>query len=112
MRESTVEDYLTDRIKALGGETRKLKWIGRNHAPDRLVGIPGRLPVLVELKAPGKRPRPGQVREHERLRICFGFQVLVIDTHDGVDQHFPRPAAGADPITSFESLDDYITGEP
>ncbi len=92
MKECTVEDYLCDRIKALGGETRKLKWIGRNHAPDRLVGIPGRAPDLVETKAPLKGPRPGQVREHERLRSTFGFRVLVISTKGQVDQHYPLPA--------------------
>ena len=34
MRESTIEDYLVERVKALGGEVRKVKWIGRHGAPD------------------------------------------------------------------------------
>jgi hypothetical protein len=88
VKESSVEDFFNSRIKALGGETRKLKWIGRNHAPDRMALIEGFQPTLVELKAPGKKPRPGQVREHERLRKC-GYRVLVIDTHALVDLHFP-----------------------
>jgi len=88
MIESTVEAYFVNRIKDLGGETRKLQWIGRNHAPDRMVLGIGRAPALVELKAPGKIPRPGQVREHERLRNG-GFLVFVIDTHDKVDLYFP-----------------------
>jgi hypothetical protein len=37
MRESTIEDYLVERVKSLGGEVRKVKWIGRHGAPDRLV---------------------------------------------------------------------------
>lgn len=90
MKESIVEDYFTNRILALGGETRKLKWIGRNHAPDRMVLLEGAQPCLAELKAPGKKPRPGQVREHERLRK-YGYRVLVIDTHELVDQYFPLP---------------------
>lgn len=88
MKETSVEGYLCERIKALGGETRKIKWIGRNHAPDRLVLLQGRAPELVELKAPGKKPRPGQLREHERLR-AYGFRVFIIDTHHAVDSFYP-----------------------
>lgn len=36
MKESSVESYFTGRIKALGGESRKVKWIGRRGAPDQL----------------------------------------------------------------------------
>lgn len=95
MRESTVEKYLSDRAKALGGEVRKVRWVGHNGAPDRLVLIPRSLErwqhpykALVELKAPGKVPEPHQLREHARLR-SYGFDVLVIDTKELVDFHFP-----------------------
>lgn len=37
MRESDIEKYLVKRVKALGGEIRKVAWIGREGAPDRLV---------------------------------------------------------------------------
>ena len=40
IRESDVEKYLVKRVKALGGEVRKVKWIGRDGAPDRLVMLP------------------------------------------------------------------------
>jgi len=40
MRESTIELYLVEQVKALGGEVRKVKWIGRNGAPDRIVMLP------------------------------------------------------------------------
>jgi len=40
MLESNVEDYLVKRVTALGGEVRKVKWIGRKSAPDRLVMLP------------------------------------------------------------------------
>lgn len=90
MREASVVDYLRKRIKALGGETRKIRFIGHNHAPDELILLDGHGPTMAECKAPGKKPGPGQVREHERLRR-FGFTVLVIDTHELVDAHFPLP---------------------
>ena len=40
MLERDVEDYLVKRVKAMGGEVRKVKWIGRRGAPDRLVMLP------------------------------------------------------------------------
>lgn len=97
MRESAIENYLCDRVKALGGEVRKVKWIGRNGAPDRLVMLPPkplgkgtRLPALnlwVELKAPGKKAKPHQAREHERMRN-MGQVVVVIDSIELVDDWF------------------------
>ena len=91
MRESEIEDALVARIKALGGECRKVKWIGRNGAPDQLVMIPalvGSITIWVELKAPGQKPRPNQVREHERMQN-LGQTVLVIDSIELIDKHSP-----------------------
>lgn len=90
MREKTVEDYLVERVEALGGEIRKVKWVGRRKAPDRRVMLPGR-GCWVELKAPGKKPDRGQAREHKRMRDC-GDVVLVIDSKELVDLHFPLGA--------------------
>lgn len=98
LRERDVEDYLTRRVKAMGGEIRKVEWIGRRGAPDRLVMLPttytmdGRVDrfwhersAWVELKAPGVRPEPHQSREHERMRL-MGQRVEVIDSLAGVDR--------------------------
>lgn len=91
-RESQIEDYLVRRVKELGGEVRKVKWIGRNGAPDRVVMFVGSgkcgctLPqtIWVELKAPGEKPKPHQVREHQRMRT-MGQRVEVVDSFEGVD---------------------------
>ena len=90
MRENVIEQYLVERVKALGGEVRKVRWIGRNGAPDRLAMLPatndpdqGRT-IWVELKAPGEKCRPHQIREHERMRR-MGQRVEVIDSIEGVD---------------------------
>ena len=88
MRESEIEAALVARIKALGGECRKVKWIGRNGAPDQLVLLPNRTTTWVELKAPGQKPRPNQVREHERMHN-LGQTVLVIDSIELINKHFP-----------------------
>lgn len=89
MRESSVEDYFNDRVKEHGGEVRKVKWIGRRGAPDRLALINGRHP-LVELKKPkGGKLEPHQVREHVRLRKA-GFEVHVLWTFEDVDRFIQR----------------------
>lgn len=90
MRESVIEAHLVKRVNELGGEVRKVMWIGRRGAPDRLAGVPGtelRPPrhAYIELKAPGIEPEPHQLREHARMRR-IGLTVLVIDSIEGVDE--------------------------
>lgn len=84
MRERDVEQYLVEQVKAKGGEVRKVKWIGRNGVPDRIAMLPDRT-VWVELKAPGEKCRPHQIREHERMRR-MGQRVEVVDSFEGVDE--------------------------
>lgn len=84
MRESAIEKHLAKRVEELGGECRKLRWIGRRGAPDRLVMLPW-LTCFVELKAPGEVPEPHQAREHERMRR-MGQRVEVIDSIEGVEE--------------------------
>lgn len=50
-----------------------------NGLPDRLVLLPEGKMFFAELKAPGKKPRPEQVRVHESLKR-LGFDVRVIDS--------------------------------
>jgi hypothetical protein len=93
MRERDIEDYLVQRVSAMGGEVRKVKWIGRRGAPDRLVMMPVWEPspgnkfvrsAWVELKAPGEKAKPHQAREHQRMR-AMGQRVEVIDSLEGVE---------------------------
>ena len=84
MRERDIEDYLVRRVTAMGGEVRKVRFIGRRGAPDRLVMLPGRT-IWVELKAPGKVAAPHQVREHERMR-GMGQWVEVVDSFHGIEE--------------------------
>lgn len=90
MLERDIEAYLVKQVKATGGEVRKVQWIGRRGAPDRLVMLPPCLghpgwTVWVELKAPGKKPEAHQLREHGRMR-AMGQRVLVIDSIAAVDE--------------------------
>lgn len=85
LRERDIEDYLVKRVKAMGGQIRKVQWIGRAGAPDRLVLLPARRSVWVELKAPGAKPTLQQIREHNRMRR-LGELVEVIDSLEGVEE--------------------------
>lgn len=97
--EGKVEDYFVKRCEAHGALVRKLAYIGRRGAPDRMVVWPEREhthdgwsfwtenPIdFVELKAPGKKPDPHQEREHERLR-ALGCNVFAIDSKEAVDRY-------------------------
>ena len=84
MLEKDVESYFVRRVKEAGGMERKISYVNRRNAVDRLVIFkPGRV-FFVELKKPDERPRIGQEREHDRLR-AMGCEVWVIASHEEVD---------------------------
>lgn len=83
MLESKVETYLVRQVKKLGGKYRKVRWIGRRGAPDRLIGFPG-VACYVELKRPGEKLRLNQVREKADLE-WMGLRVEVAATLEEVD---------------------------
>jgi hypothetical protein len=84
MKERDIERHLVERVKALGGEVRKVQWIGRRGAPDRLVMLPDGRHLWVELKAPGGRLEDHQAREHMRM-LKMGQRTVVVDSLEGVD---------------------------
>jgi hypothetical protein len=85
MRESEIERYFVKRVKEAGGLQRKFVSPGHKDVADRICGFPIERFAFVELKATGKQPRAGQVREHDKWR-AIGFHVDVIDTKELVDQ--------------------------
>lgn len=92
--EAKVEAYLVEQVEARGALTRKLKWIGRRGAADRLVVWPALRVDLgwkaqvdfVEVKALGKTPEDLQAREIARLR-AMGCNVFVLDSVEAVDAY-------------------------
>ncbi len=78
MREKTIEQHLVKAVKNSGGIAPKLVSPGFDGIPDRLVLLPGGKIGFVEVKAPGKEPRPLQVARHGLLR-WLGFKVYVLD---------------------------------
>ena len=103
MRERDIERHLVRRVKELGGEVRKVAWVGRQGAPDRLVMLPplgdidsyfsrGAKSFWVELKNPmtvvtfpANAHERAQAREHARMR-ALGQRVEVIGTIDQVER--------------------------
>jgi len=85
IREREIELKLRKATADRGGLCLKFtptNWAG---APDRLVLLPGGAVGFVEIKAPGQRPRPLQVRRHTQLAE-LGYVVLVLDDPDRVDE--------------------------
>lgn len=101
MLERDIEKHLVKRVKALGGEVRKVQWIGRVGAPDRVVMLPSTKgdgwllrpqTVWVELKNPktiktfpANAHERKQAREHKSLRDV-GQRVVVIGTIEQVEE--------------------------
>lgn len=81
MLEKDIERIFCARVAELGGIAYKFVSPQRRNVPDRLVLLPGGVMRFVELKAPGKKPTAGQIREHDRLR-ALGFVVGVVDSAD------------------------------
>jgi len=92
LRESDIEDYLQLRVAQVGGETRKVQWIGRKSAPDRFVMLPEKDACFVEVKHPLSGPlfpsnahERAQFREHERLRR-YGVKVFVVWSYAQIEE--------------------------
>lgn len=83
MKESNIENYLTAKIKKLGGLTFKFTSPNCAGVPDRIVILNGSI-HFVELKAPGKRPRPLQAATFADL-AKQQVPVFVLDSTDSVD---------------------------
>ena len=83
MREKTIEKKLISETKAIGGIAPKLVSPGFDGMPDRMVLLPGGRIGFVEVKAPGKVPRPLQVARH-RLLQELGFPVFVLDAPEQI----------------------------
>ena len=83
MREKQIEQKLVRAVKARGGICPKLVCPGMDGMPDRIVLIPGGRMAFVEVKAPGKEPRPLQTHRHQQLR-ALGFPVFVLDDPEKV----------------------------
>ena len=76
--ERQIEQRLVTETRKRGGMA--LKFVSPSFAgmPDRLILLPDGKMAFVEVKAPGQKPRPLQVKRHAMLRK-LGFKVFVLD---------------------------------
>lgn len=78
MLEKYIEKNLVAEVKKMGGIAAKFVSPGLDGMPDRIVLLPHGKMAFVELKAPGKKPRPLQIRRIKQLQK-LGFICYVID---------------------------------
>ena len=83
MKEATIERKLVSAAKLRGGICPKWVSPGFDGMPDRIVLLPRAKIGFVEVKAPGKKPRPLQVSRLTLLRK-LGFKVYVLDEPDQI----------------------------
>ena len=95
MREKSIEQALVKAVKAAGGICPKFVSPGFDGMPDRLVILPGGTVGFVEVKAPGKKPRPLQDSRHRLLRE-LGFRVYVVDGLAQIEVMLNEIAKGGD----------------
>ena len=72
MIEKQVEQALRKAVRDRGGLALKFVSPGLAGVPDRIVLMPNRRIAFVELKAPGKHPRPLQVKRKRQLESRGG----------------------------------------
>lgn len=83
LREKQIEQTLVKEVRKRGGIALKFVSPAFDGMPDRMVLMPGERMAFVEVKAPGKKPRPLQDARHRLLRQ-LGFRVFVVDVPGAV----------------------------
>ena len=78
MTEKNIEQKLVKAVKKRGGVALKFVSPGLDGVPDRIVLLPMGRMAFVELKAPGKKMRPLQVRRKRQLE-ALGFLFYCVD---------------------------------
>ena len=85
MLEKDIERKLIKETKAIDGMCLKFTSPSLTGVPDRIVLLPKGEIGFVEVKGPGKRPRPIQVKRIKQLRN-LGFKVFVLDDEKDIDR--------------------------
>jgi hypothetical protein len=81
--ESSVETYLVQRVRALGGRCEKVHTIGRRGFFDRLVVLPGNVVLFVECKRPkGGVVSAHQIERHRHYRDLGAVVAIVLNPED------------------------------
>lgn len=81
MREIAIEMPVVRQAEREGYFVRKVAWVGRRSAPDRVFSRKDRGTVWIEFKRPGEGATLAQQQEHNRMRAA-GMEVYVCDNID------------------------------
>ena len=95
LSEKQIEQKLVAEVRRRGGMA--LKFVSPSFAgmPDRLILLPDGKMAFVEVKAPGQKPRPLQVKRHAMLRK-LGFKVFVLDAASDIPMMLKKVVDGDD----------------
>ncbi len=85
MREKTLEHKFVMAVKNVGGKAVKFTSPGFDGMPDRLVLLPNGKVGFVEVKAPGRKPRPIQASRIKLLRR-LGFKAYILDDEEKIEK--------------------------
>lgn len=81
--EKELEKKFVETVKLIGGQAWKFTSPNMAGVPDRIVLLPGGKMFFAELKKPGEKLRPLQVKRKQQLEE-LGFQVEVIDSPEAI----------------------------
>lgn len=84
MLEKDVEKELVRKTEESGGMAWKFVSPGKSGVPDRIILLPNGKIGFVELKAPGEKMRPLQIKRKEQLEK-LGFMVFTVDAKERID---------------------------
>jgi hypothetical protein len=84
LSESQIEKKLRGRVKEIGGIALKFISPGYRGVPDRIVFLPEGRIYLVELKKPGEKLRPLQLKVKSKFEK-LGFKYYVVDSYKKVE---------------------------
>ena len=85
VKEADIMHYFKREVEKRGGVARKVVYQGRNGAPDWQVFFPNGKLIMVELKAPNKKPHRDQAKELELL-TKLGFTAVCVDSKAQIDE--------------------------
>lgn len=89
MLESKIENRLKLEVEKRGGMALKFVSQGFAGVPDRIILMKNGNVVFVELKAPGKKMRPLQIKRKKQLE-ALGFKVYCIDSFKKVEEFIEK----------------------
>lgn len=85
MLESYLEKKFAEAIKKTGSLPLKFTSPAMAGVPDRIVLIPGGKVIFAELKKPGEKLRPLQLKRKKDFE-ALGFQVEVVDSIKRIEE--------------------------